>query len=228
MAKILIVDDQKSILLTLEALLKSDGHTVTACTNALDATKTLAAETFDLVITDAIMPGGNDGYTLIKAIRRHPVLAKMPVILLTGKREKVDVEKGIESGATDYVVKPIDPEFLLVKVRHLLPAGAVTKTDFVSAAVSYKGSWELKTEITAISELGFDIVTSIPLPIGKILRLQSPIYDEIGIPPIPLRIDSCDEVAGKDPVYRIKALFVGVTEKELSPIRVWTRTKKSF
>ncbi|HEY1080584.1 MAG TPA: response regulator, partial [Bdellovibrio sp.] len=168
MAKILIVDDQKSILLTLEALLKSDGHTVTACTNALDATKTLAAETFDLVITDAIMPGGNDGYTLIKAIRRHPVLAKMPVILLTGKREKVDVEKGIESGATDYVVKPIDPEFLLVKVRHLLPAGSVAKTDFVSAAVSYKGSWELKTEITAISELGFDIVTSIPLPIGKI------------------------------------------------------------
>lgn len=226
MGKILIVDDQKSVLLTLEALLKSDGHAVTPCVNAVEATRALAAEVFDLVITDAIMPGGSDGYTLVRAIRRHPVLAKMPVILLTGKREKSDVEKGIESGADDYIVKPIDPELLLAKIRKLIVSDSSEPVQFASAPVNFKGDWELKTEITTISELGLSIVSNIPLPLGKILKMQSPLFEAIQIPPIPLRIDSCEEVPGKEPLYRIQGHFVGVTEKELTPIRVWIRSKK--
>ncbi|WP_295900986.1 response regulator transcription factor [uncultured Bdellovibrio sp.] len=228
MTKILIVDDQKSVLLTLEALLTQHGYKVTAATNAVDAMRALAAETYDLVITDAIMPGGSDGYSLTRTIRRQPLLAKIPVILLTGKRERSDVEKGIDSGANDYIVKPIDPELLIAKIRNILTSKPTDSVQFASAVVQFKGEWEIKTEVTSISELGLTVISAIPLPVGKILRLNSPIFEDIGIPKIPLRIDSCEEISGIETTYRIQTHFVGVTEKELSPIRLWIRSKKSF
>ncbi|WP_415062592.1 response regulator transcription factor [Bdellovibrio sp.] len=228
MANILIVDDQRSVLLTLEALLTKDGHTVTPCMNAVEALRTLAHESFDLVITDAVMPGGGDGYALTRTIRKHPLVAKVPVILLTGKREKSDIEKGIEAGVNDYVVKPLDPELLLAKIRNLLVSTKQESVHFAEAPVQYKADWEIKTEITSVSELGLKIKSNVPLPLGKILRLSTPLFEDIGIPKIPLRVDSCEEVPGAEVFYKIQAHFVGITEKELSPIRLWIRSKKSF
>ncbi|MBV2167507.1 MAG: response regulator, partial [Bdellovibrio sp.] len=165
MANILIVDDQRSVLLTLEALLTKDGHTVTPCMNAVEALRTLAHESFDLVITDAVMPGGGDGYALTRTIRKHPLVAKVPVILLTGKREKSDIEKGIEAGVNDYVVKPLDPELLLAKIRNLLVSTKQESVHFAEAPVQYKADWEIKTEITSVSELGLKIKSNVPLPL---------------------------------------------------------------
>ncbi|MFM6928660.1 MAG: PleD family two-component system response regulator [Bdellovibrio sp.] len=226
MAKILIVDDQKSILLTLDALLSGEGHTVIPATNAIDALHLLAQEPFDLIITDAIMPGGADGYALTRTIRKQPITAKMPVILLTGKREKSDVQKGIESGVSDYAVKPIDPELLLAKIRNLLATDQSKSVHFLDAAVSYKADWENKTEVVMISELGLTLHSNIPMPKGKILRLKSSFFDEIGIDPVPMRIDTCEELKNSDQ-YKIQTHFVGLTEKELTPLRLFIRGKKA-
>lgn len=224
MAKILIVDDQKSVLLTLEALLTKNGHTVVSASNALEAMRALAQGSVDLVITDAIMPGG-DGYSLTRTIRKQPVLNKMPVILLTGKREKSDIEKGIESGVNDYVVKPIDPEFLLAKVRNLLIVAPEDVVKFAETPVTFKADFEIRTEIISVSELGLGLTCNIPLPLGKILKIQSPFFGEVGIPIIPLRIDACEEV-GQPDNFRIKAHFVGITEKEMTPLRLWIRSRQ--
>lgn len=228
MARILIVDDQKSVLLTLEALLTKHSHSVIACSNAIDAVQALTLEPFDLVITDAIMPGGSDGYALTRTIRKHPTLGKTPVILLTGKREKADIEKGIEAGVNDYVVKPLDPELLIAKIGNLLVSKSQGSVHFAEALVNVPAQWEIKTEVKAVSELGMQLSSSIPLPVGKILRLSSGIFAEIDIPQIPLRIDSCEEVAGQENTFKIQAHFVGITEKEMSPIRLWIRSKKSL
>ncbi|UOF01307.1 response regulator [Bdellovibrio reynosensis] len=228
MAKILIVDDQKSVLMTLEALLTQEGHSVVACSNAVDATRVLATEKVDLVITDAIMPGGSDGYSLTRTIRKQPALQKLPVILLTGKREKSDIEKGIESGVSDYVVKPLDPELLSAKIKNLLVTKPEDSVQFASTAVSIKAEWESKTEITSVSELGLQLNSNFPMPVGKILKIKSTVFDDIGIPSLPLRIDSCEEGGGSEPTYKIQAQFVGLTEKELSPLRLWIRSKQKF
>lgn len=224
MAKILIVDDQKSVLLTLEALLTKNGHTVVASSNALEAMRALAQGPVDLVITDAIMPGG-DGYSLTRTIRKQSALNKLPVILLTGKREKSDIEKGIESGVSDYVVKPIDPEFLLAKVRNLLVTNPEEAVNFAETPVTFKADLDIRAEITAVSELGLQLTSNIPLPTGKILQIKSPFFDEVGIPKIPLRIDSCEEI-GQAESFRIKANFVGITEKEMTPLRLWIRARR--
>lgn len=226
MARILIVDDQRSVLLTLEALLTKYSHSVFACSNAIDAIQALAREPFDLVITDAIMPGGGDGYALTRTIRKNPTLGKIPVILLTGKREKSDIQKGIESGVNDYVVKPLDPELLIAKISNLLLSKSQDSIHFAEVAVSVPAEWEGKTEVKSISELGMQLSSHIPVPVGKILRLNSPIFSDIGIPQIPLRIDSCEDVSGQETSYKIQAHFVGITEKEMSPIRLWIRAKK--
>lgn len=227
MANILIVDDQRSVLLTLEALLKKHGHGVTACLNVIEAIQALGQQSFDLVITDAIMPGGSDGYTLIKAIRKNPTISKIPIILLTGKREKEDIQKGIEVGVNDYVVKPLDPELLMGKISHLLALDNADSSHFAEAAVGYSAELSTKIEITAVSELGLNLTSNLPLPSGKIFRLKSKFFDEVGIDVLPLRVVSCDEVVGSDDVYKVKAHFVGITEKELAPIRLWIRSKKS-
>lgn len=228
MARILIVDDQKSVLLTLEALLTNDGHSVVACTNALDALKVLTSEPMDLVITDAIMPGGADGYALTRTIRKEPSLTKLPVVLLTGKREKQDVEKGIDAGVSDYVVKPLDPELLLAKIQNLLKTKPEEAVQFADAKVHYKAEWDTKTEITSVSELGMIFKSTVPMPQGKILQIQSNIFSDIGMRPVAVRIDQCEEILGSEGFFRIQAHFVGITEKELSPLRLWIRSRRSF
>jgi len=225
MAKILIVDDQKSVLMTLEALLSPEGHVVVAATNAIDALHHLATEPFDLVITDAIMPGGGDGYALTRTIRKQPKVANLPVILLTGKREKSDVEKGIDSGVNDYVVKPIDPELLLAKIRNLLSIESENAMKFIEAPVSFKAEWETKTEVVSVSELGLALHSNTPMPLGRIVRLNSPVFAEIGIDKMPMRVDLCEELAGPEGGFKIHAQFVGLTEKELTPLRLWIRKK---
>lgn len=228
MARILIVDDQKSVLLTLEALLTKHSHAVVACKNAIDAFQTLLVEPFELVITDAVMPGGGDGYSLTQTIRRHPKLGKTPVILLTGKREKSDIQRGIEVGVNDYVVKPLDPELLIAKIEKILASKSAESQQFVEASVNFAAEISSKTEVMLISELGLKLTSNIPLPVGKIWRLESQLFSEIGIDPLPVRVDSCDPILNQDGFYKIEAHFVGATEKELAPIRLWIRSKKSL
>lgn len=232
MAKILIVDDQKSVLMTLEALLTPEGYVVVSATNAIDALHHLASEPFDLVITDAIMPGGGDGYALTRTIRKQPQIAKIPVILLTGKREKSDVEKGIESGVNDYVIKPIDPELLLAKIKNLITKQDEEQPDkknFIEAPVSFKAEWETKTEVVSVSELGLTLHSNTQMPVGKIVRINSPVFAEIGIDKMPMRVDSCEELTGSESGgYKIHTQFVGLTERELTPLRLWIRSRKSY
>jgi CheY-like chemotaxis protein len=228
MARILIVDDQNSVLLTLEALLTKHMHSVVACKNATDAFQTFLDEPFDLVITDAVMPGRGDGYFLTQAIRRHPKLGKTPVMLLTGKREKSDIQRGIEVGVNDYVVKPLDPELLIAKIEKILATKSPESQQFAKASVNFTAEISSKTEVVLISELGLQLNSNIPLPVGKIWRLNSQLFAEIGIDPPPVRVDSCEKLKNQDGFYKIEAHFVGATEKELAPIRLWIRSKKSF
>lgn len=226
MARILIVDDQKSALLTLEGVLSRDKHAVVACTNPTDAMDKLNSEAFDLLITDAIMPGSNTGYALIRTLRLHPKLAGLPIILVTGKREKADVERGLDAGADDYVVKPVDPEILLAKVNSLLERSNPEAAKFAEAAVQAKASWEVQTEITAVSEIGVTLKSATRAAPGDKVRLNSPLLNEIGLPNPYVRIASCEPVPGHgEAAYRVQAHFIGLSEKELQPLRLWIRSK---
>ncbi|HEY8271506.1 MAG TPA: response regulator [Pseudobdellovibrionaceae bacterium] len=225
MAHILIVDDQQSVLLTLEALLKSEHHYVTACTNAIDAMEHLKQEPFDLVISDVVMSVGGTGLALLRTIRNQPQLARLPVILLTGKREKADVEKGIQAGADDYVVKPIDPSLLLEKVKNIVDKAQQGPSRFVEAAVKVKAEFETKTEIISLSELGCTLQSNISATAGALIKVHSEVFKAIGIPMPTLRIVSTEELPSQDGQHKIVGNFVGWSERELTPLRLWVRSR---
>lgn len=225
MARILIVDDQKSALLTLEGVLSRDKHSIVACTNSMDALDRLNSEAFDLLITDAIMPGSNTGYALIRTLRAHPRLAGLPIILVTGKREKADVERGLEAGADDYVVKPVDPEILTAKVNSLLARAKPEAMKFAEAAVAVKASWDVQAEVTSVSEIGVAMKTTTRAEPGDKVRLNCALFSEIGLGTPYVRIASCEPLSGQDGFFRLQAHFIGLSEKELQPLRLWIRAR---
>jgi len=78
--------------------------------------KRLGEETPDLILMDVVMPGQN-GFQLTRAITRDPRFAKVPVIMCTSKNQETDKVWGMRQGAKDYIVKPVDANELMAKIR---------------------------------------------------------------------------------------------------------------
>ncbi len=114
--KVLVVDDSKTELMYLTDLLQKNGMSVKTAENADDAFRRLAEEKPDLILMDVVMPGQN-GFQLTRAITRDPLYADVPIIMCTSKNQETDRVWGMRQGARDYVVKPVDAEELLAKIK---------------------------------------------------------------------------------------------------------------
>lgn len=228
MKKILIVDDLKSILITLEAILQKEGFYVAACTNSIDALDRFSIEHFDLMITDAIMPAGANGYTLISTIRNGTRNKELPIIMLTGKREKADIERALSVGANDYIVKPIDPDILVSKVKSILQQNESTQSSFAAALVSAQATVALKTDVISISESEIKFVTNYQLTPGQLYRFTSDFFRNFDVDTVNTRITECTKSSeATSNTFSITAQFIGLSDNELSKIRLWVRKKLS-
>ena len=114
--KILLVDDSKTELHHFSELLGKRGFEVRTAENGEDAMKRLGEETPDLILMDVVMPGQN-GFQLTRAITRDPRFSKVPVIMCTSKNQETDKVWGMRQGARDYIVKPVDANELMAKIR---------------------------------------------------------------------------------------------------------------
>lgn len=120
MARILVVDDDPDILkLSERVLADGDGHIVYTATEPMQAMQYLDSLPFDLLISDANMPHYS-GYDLVRTLRNNDSFEHLLVAMLTGRRQRKDVERAIQAGVDDYIVKPIDPLILIQKVTALL------------------------------------------------------------------------------------------------------------
>ncbi|MCX5386061.1 HAMP domain-containing protein [Streptomyces sp. NBC_00083] len=111
--KVLIVDDDVRNVFALTSVLEQHGLSVLYAENGREGIEVLEQhEDTAVVLMDIMMPE-MDGYATTTAIRRMPQFAGLPIVALTAKAMKGDREKAIESGASDYVTKPVDPDHLL-------------------------------------------------------------------------------------------------------------------
>ena len=117
MTKILIVDDEESILAPLEEMLSGEGYRVRAFDNPLKALELLRTQEFDLAIFDIKMPEMN-GYELLSSART--IRPGLPVIFLSSKHEKQDQIIGFTLGADDFVGKPFSKHLLLFRIKSVL------------------------------------------------------------------------------------------------------------
>ncbi|MGW2704739.1 HAMP domain-containing protein [Streptomyces sp. NPDC001340] len=115
--KVLIVDDDIRNVFALTSVLEQHGLSVLYAENGREGIEVLEQhDDVAVVLMDIMMPE-MDGYATTTAIRRMPQFAGLPIIALTAKAMKGDREKAIESGASDYVTKPVDPDHLLTVMR---------------------------------------------------------------------------------------------------------------
>jgi twitching motility two-component system response regulator PilH len=118
---ILVVDDSKTELYHLSDILGKRGYRVRTAENGEEAMRRLGEETPDLILMDVVMPGQN-GFQLTRAITRDPRFASVPVIMCTSKNQETDKVWGMRQGARDYIVKPVNAEELVAKIKAFDPA----------------------------------------------------------------------------------------------------------
>ncbi|MEE9139929.1 MAG: phosphate regulon transcriptional regulator PhoB [Alphaproteobacteria bacterium] len=118
-ARILIVEDEDSIVTLLRYNLESRGFRVSSAADGEEGLAMIEDEPPDLLILDWMLPFAS-GIEVCRQIRRRPETRRLPIIMLTAKGEEADRIRGLESGADDYVSKPFSPSEVVARVRALL------------------------------------------------------------------------------------------------------------
>lgn len=117
--KILIVDDDPNILLSVEFLLVKNGFDVLVARNGMEAIEIIEDTVPDVVLLDIMMPDV-DGYVICEFIKKHERTKSAKVIFLSAKSREMDVDFGYEIGADLYMIKPFSTRTLLEKINDLL------------------------------------------------------------------------------------------------------------
>ncbi len=222
MAKILLVDDDPDILQVARALLASQGHDVLVAADALQALDLLRSYGCDAMITDLNMPHYS-GYDLVKTIRLDKAWTNLPIAMLTGRRDKKDIEQALALGVDDYIVKPIDPPLFLKKVEALLTANDVEGAKELNLAQTQSpspGRLNLPIHMKSISELGLTFTSLHKIAEGQLIDLSSHLFEQVGIAPPRMKTLSCVPTLTGDG-YETRVLFIGVDDSVLQKIRAW-------
>ncbi|MEP7156402.1 MAG: response regulator [Betaproteobacteria bacterium] len=119
--RILIVEDEDSIVASLEFLMQRKGFQTLVARDGISALECLATFRPDLVVLDVMLPG-KSGHEVCRSLRTAPLHRDIPVVMLTAKGGIEDADEGMNSGADEYVVKPFSTRDLLARVTSLLAA----------------------------------------------------------------------------------------------------------
>jgi len=141
MSRILVIEDEESILMALEDDLGLEGHTVTGETDGVKGLERARAGCYDLIVLDIMLPG-KDGFEICRLLRGSGDTT--PILMLTAKGQEVDKVLGLELGADDYVTKPFSRRELLARVKAVLrraepPDRPLERFHFATVTVDFKG-----------------------------------------------------------------------------------------
>ncbi len=118
--KVLIADDEPNIVVSLEFLMKREGHAVSVARDGVAALEAIRRERPALVLLDVMMPG-KSGLEVCQAVRADEALAGVKILMLTAKGRDTDIAQGLGVGADGYMTKPFATKELAARVREMLP-----------------------------------------------------------------------------------------------------------
>jgi two-component system, sensor histidine kinase and response regulator len=158
---VLVVEDSPTQAEVLRALLEAGGYVARVARSAEDALVVLDAAPGtcpDLVLSDVVMPGMS-GFDLCRILKTDPTRCAIPVVLLTSLADPLDVVRGLEAGADNYITKPYDPEHLLARLAHVFATRALRAAPRADGAVpiTFLGH---EFAISAGKEQILDVLTS--------------------------------------------------------------------
>src|SRR6185312_7410046 len=117
--KILVVDDDADLVELIRFNLKQAGYSIGTASDGVDAIKKARSLQPDLIVLDIMMPE-LDGFAVCEILRRDPVTASIPIMMLTALSSELGRMAGLGSGANDFVTKPFSPRILVQRIEELL------------------------------------------------------------------------------------------------------------
>jgi two-component system, OmpR family, alkaline phosphatase synthesis response regulator PhoP len=145
--RILLVEDEPGLTMTLTDRLNSEGYTVTSRADGDSGLEEALSASYDLVLLDVMLPR-RSGFDVLRKLRENGVLT--PVLMLTARGEVVDKVVGLKTGADDYVTKPFEMMELLARIEALLrraprvAAGSVATFRFGDVQVDFRAAEVLR------------------------------------------------------------------------------------
>jgi CheY-like chemotaxis protein len=226
MARILVVDDDPDILKLTEKVLASAGHTVFVAEDALRAVDWLNHIEFDLMLSDANMPHYS-GFELVSTVRNNNKYSHMGIAMLTGLRERKDVERAMHLGVDDYIVKPLDPLLLIQKVNSLFAKKPPAEyPEILLEGSQSRGSMDWPVTVQSVSELGVRIICEFQLKPGMVIDVHSDFFRTLDAEPPAMKVLNVDT----DPatgMHRAHLIFLGANEAFLQKIRRWLFSRRA-
>jgi two-component system alkaline phosphatase synthesis response regulator PhoP len=174
MIKILIIEDDKAIRLSLEEDLVMEGYEVDIAVNGNHGLEMALKQAHDLILLDLMLPGMN-GLEICKELRRKDI--RTAVIMLTAKSQDIDKVLGLELGADDYITKPFNSRELRSRIKAVLrrtksdpgkPANRIKLEPFEIDISRYE--FRLHGEIVALTQLEFDLMAMLMRHPGVVLK----------------------------------------------------------
>jgi len=117
--KILLVDDSRTVLLMHQLLLADRGYELLTARDGEEGLEKALSTRPDLIFLDVLMPG-MDGFETCQALRAHETTRDIPIIMVTTSGEPQNIQRGFDSGCTDYITKPFNDNELLDKLERYL------------------------------------------------------------------------------------------------------------
>ena len=124
---IMAVEDSMVQAKRLQYFFNENNITNVFYTNAIDAYAAALERSPVLILSDIVMPG-MDGYEFCSKLKAHPILKDIPVILLTSLRDPLDIIKGLQAGADNFITKPYNDQYLLSQIHYLLTNNEIGKS----------------------------------------------------------------------------------------------------
>ena len=119
MKKILLVEDEKDLVLTLKFRLEHNGYEVLPAYDGEEGLKKAQNSSPDLIILDLMLPKMN-GYKICQFLKSEELYKKIPILMLSARAQEADKNMGLSCGADAYITKPFEPEELLGKIKELI------------------------------------------------------------------------------------------------------------
>ncbi len=225
---ILIVDDNPSDLILTGFLVEQQGYIPIRAKNGFEALEKVEEFPISAFVVDLQMPQMS-GLELIKRIRSQNRFEKIPILVMSARREERDVRKAIQLGSNDYIVKPVDPAIFEEKILRLLGKNeGWAEAPLDKSSLDCSGSLLESIELVALSEVGATFNMKAEPKKGDTRIVNAPLLKQNGLENIQVVVRSSEQIGDQ---FRVRVSFVGLPESLLKKLRVlckdiWTQQSK--
>jgi DNA-binding response OmpR family regulator len=219
--KILVVDDVASMRLLVVGVLEADGYQVTEASSSEEMSKILEADgQFHLIFLDINMPG-ESGIDAMDRLSKSFKTVRPKVCFISGDRDREVVLRALNSGGSDYIIKPIDPKLLRRKVKALLfePGSPQAPTLVVDLFMVFPGlPIDSRSRMVKLGERGFKMISDLRFKTGRQFECLVPGLADVLEPPKAF-LAKVVSASGSSPKFRYTCQFIGMEEGISKAIR---------